>query len=100
MTRQVTLSVNDAPVALDYFAQDFIDHVVGGMLGALDGTGPIKTLALAIDGDKVALDLNGSVIPTNAFASKIVKSTLVGMVSSLKGGADAKKLKINLARGN
>lgn len=100
MTRQVTLSVNDKPVTLDYFAQDFIDHVVAGMLGALEGTGPIKNLTLSIEGDKVAIDLNGGAVATNTFAGKIVTSTMVGMVSSLKGGADASKLKISLVRGS
>ena len=99
MTRQVTLLVNEAPIALDYFAQAFIDHVIAGIIEALEGTGPIKNLTLSIDGDKVAIHLNGVLVPTNAFVSKIVKNTIAGTVSSLKGVGEIKKLQISVARG-
>jgi len=39
MTRQISLSVNDAPINLDYFVHNYIDHVVGGILASLHDTG-------------------------------------------------------------
>ena len=96
MTRQTTLTVNDSPIPVDYFVEGFIDHTVGGMLAALEGTGEIKELALNIDGDKVTVNLNNAPVPVNEFVSKIIRNTIVGMVSSLKGVSEVKKLAINI----
>lgn len=97
-TMQVSLSVNDVPIALDYFVQGFIDHVVGGILAALEGTGEIKTLDLSIEGDEVTINLNDAVVPVNPFVTEITRNTVVGMVSSLKGVSQIDRLKINISR--
>lgn len=95
MTKQVTLSVNDAPIELDYFVQGFIDHTIDGILAALSGTGKIGSLDLSIDdGGQVTIKLNNALVPANPFVSKIIKNTIVGMVSSLKGVSAIKRLKI------
>jgi len=98
MTRQVALTVNGAPIAIDYFVEEFIDHTIGGMLEALEGTGPVKTAEIAVEGEKVTINLNQKVVPVNAFASKIVRSTVFGMVASLKGVSDIKSLKLSVKR--
>ena len=84
-SRQVSLSVNDVPIALDYFVEGFIDHTIGGILSALEGIGEIKTLDISIEADKVTINLNNAVVPINPFVNKIIRNTIVGMVSSLKG---------------
>ena len=95
MTVSLSLTVNDAPISTDYFVGGFIDHTVSGIIESLEGTGKIKDLNLSIDGDKVNVNLNGAVIPTNAFASKIIKSTILGMLAPLKGvSADTRKVSI------
>ena len=95
MTVSLTLSVNNVPISTDYFVAGFVDHTVSGMIEALEGTGKIEDLNLSIDGDKVTVNLNGSVVPTNAFASKIIKSTTFGMLAPLKGvAADIRKLSL------
>lgn len=99
MTREVSLSVNDAPIALDYFVRGFIDHTLGGMLEALEGTGEIKTLNLIIEGDEVKLNLNDAPVATNLFVNKIIKSTIAGIVSPLKGvSGEIGRVKINIKR--
>ncbi len=99
MTRQITLSVNDASIKLDYFVQAFIDHTFSGMVESLEGTSPVQTAILTIDGERVALTLNGAPVPTNVFASKIIRSTTVGMVSPLKGvTGSVTKLKLEVSR--
>jgi hypothetical protein len=98
MTRQVSLSVNDAPISLDYFVQAFIDHTVGGMVEALEGTGQIKNLSLSVDGDRVTIELNGTSVSINPFVAKIIRGTTIGMVSSLKGIHEIKRLQISIAR--
>ena len=98
MTREISLFVNETPISLDYFVQGFIDHTLGGMVAALEGTGEVKTLDVAVEGDKVTIYLNGALVPTNLFASKIIKSTIVGMLSPLKGVGEIDKVKIAIRR--
>ncbi len=98
MTREVSLLVNGAPIALDYFVLGFIDHTLGGVLAALEGTGEIKTLEVSIEGDKVVISLNSAHVPTNHFASKIIRNTIVGMVSSLKGVGEVDRINLNIIR--
>ena len=99
MAKQVTLSVNDAPIELDYFVQGFIDHTMDGILASLSGTGEIGSLDLSIDdAGQVKINLNNALVPANPFVSKIIKNTIVGMVSSLKGVSDIKRLQIIIKR--
>ena len=98
MSRQVSLLVNDVPISLDYFVQEFIDHTTGGMIAALEGTGDIKTLELSIDGDKVAVNLNNAEVPINPFVTKIIRNTVLAMVSSLKGVGEINRVKLNITR--
>jgi hypothetical protein len=97
-SRQVSLSVNDAPIELDYFVQGFIDHVLGGMVAALRGTGEIGSLDVSILGDTVTINLNNVVLPINPFVNKITRNTLVGMVSSLKGVTNIDRMKLSIGR--
>jgi len=55
------------------------------MLGSLKDTGQVSAFTLSIEGDKVKIVLNGKAVKTNEFSSKIIKSTVFGMVSPLKG---------------
>ena len=97
-SRQVSLSVNDAPIGLDYFVQGFIDHTIDGMLAGLEGVGEIKSVDIFIEGDKVTIHLNKAVLPTNPFVGKITRNTIVGMVSSLKGVDGVNKANITITR--
>lgn len=97
-SRQVSLSVNDAPINLDYFVEGFIDHVVGGIIAGLKGTGEIEALDISINADEVNINLNDDVIPVNLFASKIIRSTIFGMVSPLKGVNGIERLLISIKR--
>ena len=98
MTREIELLVNDVPIGLDYFVQGFIDHTIGGMLTALEGTGEIGSLDVAIEGDEVKIYLNNAMVPINPFVSKIVKNTIVGMVSSLRGVSQINKINVRIRR--
>ena len=99
MARQVSLSVNDVPINLDYFVREYIDHVVGGILSSLRDTGEIESLELSIDSEgRVKMDLNGSVIPLKYFPNEIIKSTILGMVATLKGVGEVTSLEITISR--
>jgi hypothetical protein len=85
MTVQLKLTVNDVEIHTDYFVEGFIDHTVSGMIESLEGTGRVQDLKLSLAGDDVEINLNGAPVSINAFVVKITKSTLLGMVSVLKG---------------
>ena len=87
MTREIKLTVNDKPIQIDYFVAGFIDHTVTGMLAGLEGTaeGKIKSAEINIDGAAVAVNVDNSPLPINAFVIKIIGSTLKGLLSTLKG---------------
>jgi hypothetical protein len=97
-TSQVSLTVNDAAIELDDFVQRFIDHVIGGMLTTLKGTGEISSVDISIVEDKVTIDLNNKVVPINPFVSEIMRNVVTGMVSSLKGVEKANRITINIRR--
>jgi hypothetical protein len=97
MTVNLILTVNDLPIKTDYFVAAFIDHMVSGMIESLEGTGKINKLHLIIEGDIVDINLNGVTVPVNTFTGKIIRATIIGMVSPLKGVNGAiKKLSIVL----
>ena len=98
MTRQITLLVNSQPISLDYFVAGFIDHTIGGMLEALEGTGTIDTAEISIEGETVAINLNNAPVPIKPFVIKIMRSTIIGMVSPLKGVSEISSLKVSVKR--
>ena len=100
MTRQISLSVNDVPINLDYFVQEYIDHVVGGIVASLHDTGEPESLNLSIDNEgQVTINLNGADVPLKYFPNDIIRSTVLGMVSTLKGvSGEVDRLEITIGR--
>ena len=86
MSRQISLSVNNIPIKLDYFVESYVDHVVGGIIGSLRDTGEIETLELTVDNEvEVKILLNNADVPLKPFPMEIIKSTIEGMILPLKG---------------
>lgn len=99
MTREISLTVNDKPIQTDYFVAGFIDHTVGGMLAALEGTGDIGSMILDVDeGGQLTINLNNAQVSINPFVNDIVLSTLKGLFSTLKGVDEIKKLHLTIKR--
>jgi len=98
MTREISLSVNDNAITLEYFVRGFIDHTVTGMIAALKNTQEIETLEIVITGDNVAIKLNSAQVPLNYFANEIIGRTIKSMVSPLKGVSEINNLKLNIVR--
>ena len=77
--------------------KDYIEHVVGAVLAALRGTGPIENLELTIDKDKqVTINLNNAQVPISPFPNEIIGNTIKGMVSTLKGVSEIGTLNITI----
>ncbi len=100
MSRKISLSINDMPIDLDYFVENYIDHVVGGIVSSLKDTEQIQNLELVIDNEgQVTINLNGADVPLKYFPIEIIKSTIEGLVAPLKGVDSAvSKLELNIAR--
>jgi hypothetical protein len=97
---KVSLTVNDNIIMLDSFCTGYLDHVTGGIVASLKGTGEIDHLELEIDDDGiVTLSLNGDDVPLNFFATEIVRNTIFGMVKPLKGvGGEIESLEMKINR--
>ena len=98
MTRKITLSVNNAPVEIDYFVQRFLDHTVAGMVSSLEGVKEIKDVDVSVAGEQAAIVLNGDALPINPFVNDLFCNTLRGMLSTLKGVEEIEQLKISIQR--
>ena len=100
MTRKVSLTVNDYTIEMDYFVEGYVYHVTAGILGSLKGTEAIKDLELTVDNDGVVeIELNGAEIPLTYFPTQIIRSTLAGMVSNLKGvDKEMSTLELNISQ--
>jgi hypothetical protein len=97
-SRQVSLSVNDAPLELNDFVQKYIGRVVGAIITSLRGTAKIESIELAIDEDSVSIVRNNDAVPLNPFAARIIRSTILGMVSSLKGVSTIERMQISIIK--
>ena len=100
MTRRVSLTVNDMSIDIDYFVENYLDHVVGGIISSLKDTGEMRNLELAIDNEEqVTITLNGADVPLKYFPIEIIKSTVEGMVAPLKGvEGPVNTLELNIER--
>ena len=97
VSRQVLLTVNESPIALNNFMHGYIDRVISGIIASLKGTGEIQGVNLSIAGDQVSLVLNKEAIPFNPFVTRIIHSTITGMVSSLKGVSTVERIEITIS---
>jgi len=98
MTTKVALTVNDSPIPTDYFVSSMIDHVVRGILEALENTGSPENIDLSIAPAAVHLKVNGAAVPTNPFVSKVITNTLFGLASSLKGVDKINTLQVEIKK--
>ncbi|MCF8129032.1 MAG: hypothetical protein K9N10_11000 [Deltaproteobacteria bacterium] len=98
MTRKITLSVNNAPVEIDYFVEGFIDHTACGMVSSLEGVIEIEDLEISVEEERTGIRLNGAPLPINDFVNDLVRNTLLGMVSTLKGVSHVNQLHLNIQR--
>lgn len=86
MANNVSLTVNNVPINLDYFVSEYVGCVAGGIIASLHDTGDINDLRLTMDNEgQVAITLNNSDVPLKPFPMEIIKGTLEGMVATLKG---------------
>lgn len=86
MARKVSLNFNGNPIELNPFVEGYVYYIAEGIINSLKGTSAIKKLDLDIDSDGlVTAVLNGKAVSVNVFVMEIIRNTLAGMISNLKG---------------
>jgi hypothetical protein len=81
-----------------FFVENLIDHVVGGIIAALEGVAEPRLVGLAINQDTVDLRVNEAQVPTNAFVSKVITRTVFALANCLKGVGQIEDLRIDIRR--
>ena len=92
------LAVNNQPIELNPFAQEFLARTVLGGISSLRGAENIRDLELFVERGNVKLVVNGEELPLTPFPRDIITSTIIGLVSSLKGVGKIDGVKISLKR--
>ena len=85
MAAKVSLTVNNKPIPIEDFVQQFIGNVITGMVTELKGPGEVKNIHLSIERDIVDIKLGDASLSINPFVSRLIKNTVLGMVATLKG---------------
>ena len=98
MANQVSLNVNQQPIDMIPFVEDYVAQVADGIVQSLRGAAPTDKLELLVTESAVTVRQNGSELEVNEFVSKIIKSTVLGMVSPLKGVSDPQEVRINVVK--
>ncbi len=98
MALEVSLTVNHKPIEMIGFVVDYAAGVTEGLVRSLHGAAPAGDLELVVENDTVTVSQGGTEIAVNEFVTKIVRSTLLGMVTVLKGVKNPRELRITVKR--
>jgi hypothetical protein len=80
--------------------ENYLFHVVSGIMASLHDTGEINELTLNVDNEgQVDIQLNGGPVELKYFPIEIIRNTLFGAVAPLKGveGAPVNKLELTIS---
>jgi hypothetical protein len=90
------LEINNIPVELNPFVDEFLTRTVVGAVSSLKGAGNIQGLELYLERNDVKIVVNGNEVPLTPFPKEIITNTIIGLVSPLKGVDKVDSLKINI----
>jgi len=90
------LAVNNTPIELNPFAEQFLARTVFGAVSSLRGAESIRNLELYLERGDVRIVVNGNEIPVTPFPRGIITGTITGLVSSLKGVGKIDSVKIDV----
>ena len=92
---EATLWVNNEPVELNAFVEEFLARIVVGAASSLKGAGGVQNLELYLERGDVSLIVNEEDISLTPFPNDIIAKTLIGLVSTLKGVNKVERLKVS-----
>ena len=82
---EAELRVNDSPVELNRFIEQFIARTVAGAKSSLRDAENMETIEFHLKQGDVTIIVNGNELDITAFPNQIMANTITAMVSSLKG---------------
>jgi len=98
MADQVNLKVNGQAIDMIPFVEDYVAQVADGIVQSLRGAAPTDKLEILVTESTVSVIQNGGELEVNEFVSKIIRSTVLGMVGPLKGVSDPTEVSIQIVR--
>jgi hypothetical protein len=94
---QVELIVDGRPVETKAFVSMLLGCTVQGIVQALRDVPPPERVRVVVSVSGPAeVEVNGARVPLNAFVTKYVCRTVIGMVSSLEGGEGAEEAELTI----
>ncbi len=82
---EATLAVNNVPVDLNPFIEQFVARTVAGAVSSLRGAETFNNVELNLREGNVTVIADGQEVDVTSFPNDIIASTIAGMVSPLKG---------------
>ena len=93
---EAKLEVNNAPIDLSPFPEQFLARTLVGAVSSLKETENIENVEIYLKQGEVTLIVNGNKVELMIFPSDLIASVVVGMVSALKGVDKIDNLKISV----
>jgi hypothetical protein len=93
---KANLKVNQKPIPMNRFVEDFLCHTMVGAVTSLRGAENIRKLEIHQKKGNVEITVNGNDIPLTPFPNDIISNTLLAMVSSLKDVEDIDSIDITI----
>ncbi len=88
------LTVNNTPVELNQFTEQFLAGTVVGGVSSLRGAESIREIDLRLERGDVTVVVNGNQLPVTPFPGEIITNTITGLVSTLKGVGNTESIRI------
>jgi len=90
------LEVNNVPIELNPFAEQFLARTAVGAVSSLRGVENIQSLELYLKQGDVKVIVNGNELHLTPFPRDIITNTITGLVSSLKGVGKIDSLQVKV----
>ena len=78
------LAVNNEPIEMNPFTEQFLARTVLGAVSSLRGAEDVQKLEMHLERGDVEIFVNGSQLPVTPFPRDIITNTVTGLVSTLK----------------
>jgi len=93
---KATLMVNNEPIELNPFTEQFLAQTVLGAVSTLRGAEDVHKLEMHLERGDVEIFVNGSQLPVTPFPRDIITNTVTGLVSTLKGVGEIESVHVEV----
>jgi len=90
------LMVNNEPIELNPFTEQFLARTVLGAVSSLRGAEDVHKLEMHLERGDAEIYVNGSQLPVTPFPRDIITKTVTGLVSTLKGVGEIESVHVEV----